>query len=438
MAEQDEIQQIFDQAFQQAQEERFSQTAELLTSLSPEEQAEVLGQLPDEHAVEVFRYLETGYQEQLLEHLSQQQVARLVEKLAPDDRARLLEHMPGPLAKNLLSGLSSRERRMTALLLGYPEQSAGRYMTPEYLALSPGMSAAEALEVVRRSGQQAETVYVLPVLDEGRHYLGVVHLRDLVMADPAEHVEDIIDHGIEAVPATHDRELTARLIQDTDALAAPVVDHQNRLLGLVTMDDAMDILGQEEGEDLARAGAAEPLNRPYFTVSVLHLARARVVWLLVLTVAAAMTVSVLKTFEATLDEVVALALFVPLLIGTGGNCGAQSATTMVRAMSLGEVAKADLLRVVLRETMVGLLLGTMLSLISIGPVWFFAGWEIAAVIALTLVTVCALATMVGSLVPMVARRLGIDPTVASAPFITTLIDTTGLIVYFLIAQAIIF
>ena len=434
MEEMNETQQVL----QQVQEEHFPQAADEMSALSAQEQARILSELPDQQAVEVFRYLDAAYQEQVLELLSQQQVARLVEKLDPDDRARLLEQMPGPLARRLLSGLSSKERRMTALLLGYPEQSAGRYMTPQFLALGAEMSVADALAAVRGNGQKAETVYILPVIDAQRHYLGVVHLRDLVMADPAEPIVKLIDHGVQAVLATQDRETTARLIQDTDALAAPVIDHQNRLLGLVTMDDAMDILGQEEGEDMARVGGAEPLNRPYFTVSILHLARARVVWLLVLALAAVFTVNVLSVYKGTLEEAVILALFIPLLIGTGGNCGAQSATTMVRAMSLGEVEAADLMHVILRETGVGLLMGTMLGIIGFGPVWWFAGPTVAAVVALTLITICTWATMAGALVPIIARKLGIDPAVASAPFITTLIDTTGLIVYFTIARILLF
>jgi magnesium transporter len=210
-------------------------------------------------------------------------------------------------------------------------------------------------------------------------------------------------------------------------------------VGLVTADDAMDILDEEGAEDLARAGgASEPLDRPYFSVSILQLARARVVWLLALAIAATLTVNVLSVFEETLATVVTLALFIPLLIGTGGNAGAQSATTLVRAMSVGEVESGDLSRIVLREAAAGALLGIMLAAVSFLPVWLFAGGRIAAVIALTLIGICTWASLIGAVVPLTARRLGIDPAVASAPFITTLIDATGLVLYFLIAHAVLF
>lgn len=424
---------------QQANQGHFALAADELSSLSADEQAELLLSLPDEQAAEVFRFMDTAYQEQVLERLSQPQVFSLVERLDPDDRARLLEQMPAALARRLLSGLSASERRMTSALLGYPPESAGRYMTPEFLALAPGLRAHEALAEIRSQGRAVETVYVLPVIRHDGGFLGAVHLRDLVLADPDRSVEALIDPGIEPILATEDRERAARLIQTTDALAAPVVDTQGRLLGLVTVDDAMDILDREGEEDLARAaGGAEPLHRPYFSVSVLRLAKARVVWLLVLAIAAVLTVNVLSVFEETLEAVVTLALFIPLLIDTGGNAGAQSATTLVRAMSVGDVEPADVPRVLLREASVGVLLGSMLAAISLPPVWLFAGERIAAVVALTLVCICWWASTVGAVVPLTARRLGIDPAVASAPFITTLIDATGLIIYFLLARAVLF
>jgi magnesium transporter len=419
--------------------EQFGQAADELAGLPPDEQAEVLEALPESQAAEVFRGMDTAYQAQVLAGPSQPRVLRLVETLPPDDRARLLEEIPAALAGRLLSGLSPAERRMTAELLGYPPESAGRYMTLEFLALEPGLTAREALAVIRDRGRAAESVYVLPVLRADGTFLGVVELRDLVLSDPERRVKDLLDPGIEPILATEDREQAARLIQTSNALAVPVTDARGRLLGLVTADDAMDILDREGAEDLARAGgASEPLDRPYFSASVLRLARARVVWLLALAVAATLTVNVLNVFEETLAAVVTLALFIPLLIGTGGNAGAQSATTLVRAMSVGEVEPADFPRILLREAAVGALLGGMLAAVSLAPVWLFAGGRIAAVVALTLTSICALASVVGAAVPLTARQLGIDPAVASAPFITTLIDATGLIVYFLIARAVLF
>lgn len=424
---------------QQIARGQFALAAEELSRLPAAHQIDVLESLPEAQAAEVFRFLDAAYQARVIEDLSPPRVLRLVETLDPDDRARLLEEIPAEVARGLLSGLTPSERRMTAELMGYPPESAGRYMTPEFLALAPGMTAGEALVEIRRSGRTAETIYTLPVVRPDGIVLGVVHLRELVMADPDRRVKDLVDPGIEAILATEDRERAARLLQTTDALAVPVTDARGRLVGLVTADDAMDILDEEGAEDLARAGgASEPLDRPYFSVSILQLARARVVWLLALAVAATLTVNVLNVFEETLATVVTLALFIPLLIGTGGNAGAQSATTLVRAMSVGEVESGDLPRIVLREAAAGALLGTMLAAVGLLPVWLFAGGRIAAVIALTLIGICAWASLIGAVVPLTARRLGIDPAVASAPFITTLIDATGLVLYFIIAHAVLF
>lgn len=423
----------------QAGQGQFSQIAEELSRVAAEDRAKLLAALPESQAAPVFRFLDPAYQEEVLHGLSQPQVLRLVEALNPDDRARLLEQMPAALARNLLTGLSPAERRMTTELLGYPPQSAGRYMTPEFLVLTPDLPVAEAWEKIRSQGKRAETIYVLPVISGDARYIGIIHLRELVMADPEQKVHEFLDDTLPPILATEDREIAARSIQRTAALAAPVVDAQGRLLGLVTVDDAMDILDREGEEDLARAGGgAEPLNRPYFSVSVLRLARTRFVWLLTLAIAAVLTVNVLKVFEATLEAMVTLALFIPLLIDTGGNSGAQSATVLVRAMSVGEVEAGDFLQILLREAAVGLLLGSMLALMSFVPVWLFAGHKIALVVALTLVCICGWASAVGAAVPLAAWRLGIDPAVASAPFITTLIDATGLIFYFLIARAVLF
>jgi P-type Ca2+ transporter type 2C len=424
---------------QLAEQEQFASVAHELSRLPSEAQAELLENLPEGKAAEVFKFLHPTYQEQAVHNLSEPRALSLVEALDPDDRARLLEQIPDSVAESLLSRLSPAERRLTARLLEYPPESAGRCMTPEFLALKPGLTVNEALAEIRRQAQLVDTVDVLPLVSDDGRFVGVVHLRDLVRSDPDQSLEDLVDHGIEPILAVEDQERAARLIQRTRALAQPVVDDQGRLLGLVTVDDAMDILDRESEEDLARAGgASEPLHRPYFSVSVLRLARTRVVWLLALAIAAVLTVNVLKIFEETLEAVVTLALFIPLLIDTGGNSGAQSATIMVRAMSIGEVKPSDFLRILLREAAVGMLLGIMLAALSLIPLWLFVGKKIALVVALTLVVICGWASAVGAAVPLAARRLGIDPAVASAPFITTLIDATGLIFYFLIARVFLF
>lgn len=410
--------------------------ADELSRLPRESRAVPFRLLARDRALEVFERLDPSLQQELLEGLRDTNVRQLFEEMDPDDRARLTEEMPAKVARRLLAGLSANERHLTATLLGYAEDSAGRLMSPEVASLRAGMTVADALERLRRIGRSAETIYALPVTDDHRRLVGALGLRDLVLADPAILIGDLMDTDVFSARVDADQEVVARLVRDADLLALPIVDGEDRLVGIVTVDDAMEVLEEEETEDLARAGGAEPLGRPYMATSVLQIARSRVVWLLFLIVAATLTVNVLQLFEGTLDQVVTLALFIPLVIGTGGNTGAQAATTVTRALAVGEVRFGDLGVVVLREARVGLLLGAMLGLLALGPAWFFAGREIAIVVGLTLLAVCTLAAFVGSFLPLVARRVGVDPAVMSAPFITTLVDASGLVLYFLIARAV--
>jgi magnesium transporter len=392
--------------------------------------------LAKDRALEVFEQLDPSVQQDLLEGLRDANVRQLFEEMDPDDRARLTEEMPATVARRLLAGLSPNERRLTSTLLGYPEDSAGRLMSPEVASLREGMTAGEALDRLRRIGRSAETIYALPVTDDRRRLVGALGLRDLVLADAGTPIRELMDTDVYSARVDADQEEVARLMLEADLLALPIVDAEDRLVGIVTVDDAMEILEEEETEDVARAGGAEPLGRPYLATSIMQVARSRIVWLLFLIVAATLTVNVLQVFERTLNQAVTLALFIPLVIGTGGNTGSQAATTITRALAVGEVRLNDLWVVILREARVGLLLGTMLAALAFGPAWWFAGREIALVVSVTLVVVCTLAAFIGSLLPLVARRIGVDPAVMSAPFITTLVDASGLVVYFLVARAV--
>jgi magnesium transporter len=410
--------------------------AEELARLPRERRAVPFRLLARDRALEVFELLDPSVQQELLDGLRDANVRQLFEEMDPDDRARLTEEMPATVARQLLAGLSPAERRLTSTLLGYPEDSAGRLMSPEVASLPADLSAAQALDRLRRIGRSAETIYALPVTDNRRRLIGALGLRDLVLADPDAPVRELMDADVYSARVDTDQEEVARLMREADLLALPIVDSEDRLVGIVTVDDAMEVLEEEETEDVARSGGAEPLGRPYLATSVMQIARSRVVWLLLLIVAATLTVNVLQVFEDTLTKVVSLALFIPLVIGTGGNTGAQAATTVTRALAVGEVRLSDLGFVILREARVGLLLGTMLGLLAFLPALLFAGREIAVVVSVTLVVVCTLAAFIGALLPLIARRVGVDPAVMSAPFITTLVDASGLIVYFLVAQAV--
>lgn len=392
--------------------------------------------LPRERAIEVFEELEPIDQQQVLDGLRDDRVIHLIEELDPDDRARLLEEMPAKVANRLLNQLSPGERRLTTILLGYPERSAGRLMTPEFVSLRATMTGAEAMAKIRREGLDAETVYALPVLDDERHLIGILGLRSLVLAPTDSMIRDLMTTDIHMVHTDTDREVAARLVRDAGLIALPVVDSEERLVGVITVDDAMDVLEEEETEDTALQGAQSPLNQPYLSVSALRLARVRALWLLVLIAAAALTVNVLQFFEGTIEQAVTLALFVPLLIGTGGNSGAQAATAVIRALAIGEVRFGDLPRIVWREARVGLLLGTMLAAAVFVPVALIWDTDLASVVSVTLITICTWATIAGSALPLLARRVGVDPAVVSAPFITTLVDATGLIFYFVFATLI--
>lgn len=410
--------------------------AEHIERLSPSEAGVAIRLLPRDRALAVFEELSPADQQQVLQGLREDRVRQLVEDMDPDDRARLVDELPATLARRLLSQLSPHERQVTNALLGYPPESAGRVMTPEFVSLRASMTVGDALAKVQRTGRDAETIYTLPITDDQRHLVGVISLRELVLWPRDVLIGDLVDREFHFVHVYDDQESAARLIQEANLLALPVLDRDDRLVGMITVDDAMEILEAEETEDLVLHGASQPLGRPYLSASVFGLARARAIWLMVLIVAAGLTVSVMDYFESTLEAVVTLVLFVPMLMNTGGNSGSQAATVVIRAMAIGEVRFSDLPHVVWREARVGLMLGAMLSAGAFVPVMLMFDSEIATIISLTLVSVCSWATFVGAGLPMLAKRTGVDPAVVSAPFITTFVDATGLVIYFLIARAV--
>ena len=266
--------------------------------------------------------------------------------------------------------------------------------------------------------------------------LGMVDLAEIALAAQDARIADLMTKEVPAVSASDDQEDVARLMKSADLLVVPVVEGEGRLVGVVTFDDAMEVLEFEEGEDFARTGGAEPIARPYLSVPITRLVRSRVIWLSVLAVAATLTVNVLNAFEETLDNVVSLALFIPLLIGIGGNTGAQSATTVVRALAVGDIRPGDVVKVALRETGTGLLMGSLIAVLAYAVVAVIFESDIALIVALTLVAICTLAALAGSLMPIAARVLSVDPAVVSAPFVTVTVDASGLLIYFLIAQTV--
>ncbi|HEX3020480.1 MAG TPA: magnesium transporter [Chitinispirillaceae bacterium] len=408
--------------------------AESISRLESEQRAIVFRLLPRDRAIDVFEMLNPTHQQGILKTLREGRVREILEQMEPDDRARLLDELPPALAKHLLEGLSLKERRLTSILLGYPEDSVGRIMSPEFVDLKISMTAAEAIAKIRDSGRGVEAIYLLPVIDEQEKLIDMIELGDLVMADPSVKVEMLVSEEPYLVKADQNQEEASRLLLETGLMALPVVNNQKRLVGILTFDDAMEVLQESDTEDILRSGASEPLGTPYFSASLFTLTKNRAVWLMVLALAATLTVNVLNFFQSALQSAIKLSLFIPLLIGIGGNIGSQSATIVIRAMALGEVRFSDVLAVLFREIRVGFFLGLTLGTIALPIVGFIFGWDIAVVLGSSLLSIAVLAALAGSLLPMVAKRIGIDPAVVSAPIISTLVDASGLIIYFFIAS----
>ncbi|WP_417235583.1 magnesium transporter [Arthrobacter sp.] len=391
--------------------------------------------LGKDRALAVFERLDAPVQSDLVRALRDDDVAEVFAGMTPDDRVALLDELPAAVARRLMQGLTPRKRALTDVVLGYGQGSIGRRMSPEYVAARPWNTVEQALTAVRAGLDDAETVYLVPVTDAGRTLVGVVSLRDLLRADPHDQIGEVMG-APEFVTAALDEETAARRCAELKVLALPVVDAEARLLGILTVDDALRILEDAETEDAARTSGSEPLRRPYLGARIWDIVKSRVVWLLVLAVGATLTVQVLSVFEATLEQQVVLSLFIPLLIGTGGNTGNQAATTVTRALAVGDVRTRDILRVVSREARVGatlgLLLGTAGFLVAAVVYSPALGW----VIGLTLLGVCTMAATIGGMMPLLGKAIRADPAVFSNPFISTFVDAAGLVLYFLIASAV--
>lgn len=407
--------------------------AQEFTRLDAVQAALVWRLLKRDRALEVFEELDPKEQQELLNGMRDQAFRDILESMDPDDRARMLGEAPAVFVHRVLQGLSAKERAMTASLLGYPEGSVGRVMSPEVVTVPEATPVSEILKVVKRKGKDAETISILAVVDRARKIVGVMDLGHVVMADETLTAGDLADTGAPSIAVTEDAERAARLVQETNKLGLVVVDSEDRVLGVLTVDDALEVIEKADTEDVARQAATLPSTGHYLSASPFRLAGLRVVWLLILIVTATLTVSVLQLFEDSLEAVTALALFIPLLVGTGGNVGSQAATSAVRALAVGEVRPSDALRVAWRESRVGLLLGLVLGLLGFVAGWVVAGVLVGVTVGISVVLICIWAATVGSLMPLMAKSFRIDPAVISAPLVATLVDATGLVIYFVTA-----
>jgi len=412
--------------------------AEAIGSLPRTLQALAFRLLPKDEAIEVYEYLDPGVQQTLLERLRSGEVLELVEEMSPDDRVRLFDELPAKVVRRLLAELSPAERRVTAQLLGYEPETAGRLMTTEYIDLKEFHSAAQALEIVRRRARDTETVYSLYVTDGSRHLTGILSLRDLVTADPDARIGDVMTREVVSVATDTDQEEVARAIQRYDFLAVPVVDREQRLVGIVTVDDVIDVIEQEATRDLYAAGAVQAGDEDdYFQSNLFTVARRRVVWLLVLLLANSGTAAVIASMDGVLQQVVVLAAFIPLLIGTGGNVGAQSSTVVIRGLSTQRIQTMGPGLAIAREAIAGALLGLLMLMVVVPWAGYVSqgNWLVAWAAGLALVAITTLAATAGAALPLLFDRLGLDPALMSAPFIATATDVAGVFIYLHIASA---
>lgn len=429
------------------EQENLQGAKSLLVPVQPADIAEAIEGLPEamqaiafrllskDEAIEVYEYLDSSVQQALVEEFKRQDVLDVVDKMSPDDRARLFDELPAKVVSRLLGQLSPAERQATALLLGYEPDTAGRIMTPEYIALKEHWTVAQTLERIRNLAHVSETVYYLYITDAARRLKGILSLRDLVTAQPEQTVGEIMTRDAIFVHTDTDQEEVARTIQRYDFLAMPVVDREQRLVGIVTVDDVIDILEQETTEDIYTLGGVQGGGDNYFQTNLLVVARKRVVWLFVLLLTNTMTSAVIRAQEDILQQVVALAAFIPLLIGTGGNVGAQSSTVVIRGLNLDKIRAGGALWVVQREAIAGAFLGLMLGVVV--ALWAFlleGSLVVAIAVGVSLVAISILASVSGSALPFLFRTLGFDPALMSAPFITTAVDVLGVLIYFSVAR----
>lgn len=413
--------------------------ADVMTVLTPAEAAIAFRFLPRDDAGQVFSYLSHERQQELIHELGDAGAVRIVEGMEPDDRARLLDELPPEVARPLIASLSPEQRKVTQAILGYPWGSVGRLMTPDYVRIRPDMTIAEALEHVRRTGRDAETINVVYVVNENGVLVDDIRLRQLIFADPAAAVESLMNRSFHVLRADQHQEEAVRTLQRYDRTALPVVDTRGALLGIVTHDDIADVAQAEATEDIQKLGGMEALDEPYLSTGPLEMFRKRGVWLVLLFAGQTITIVVLTGFQNHLDKAVVLALFMPLVISCGGNSGSQAATLVTRALALGEVTPRDWARIIRKEIVSAAMLSTALGAMGFICVEFFATFGhartphrglLAATVSIAVFLVVIWGIMLGSLLPLLLRRLKLDPASASSPMVATLMDASGTLIYF--------
>lgn len=419
--------------------------AELIGDAPAHEQAVFFRILPRKLAAATFEYLPTEKQRHLLSSMAQSDTAAILNEMSPDDRTMLLEELPAEVTKELLTMLPADERAIAITLLGYPENSVGRLMTPDYVAVRPEWTVRYVLDYIREHGADSETLSTIYVVDEGGKLIDDLRIRVFLLAPLYKSVLDVMDRRFVALKATDDQETAVGVFRREDRTALPVTDTTGILIGIVTIDDVLDVAEIEATEDIQKIGGMQALDEPYMKVALGRMVRKRAGWLVILFLGEMLTATAMGFFEEEIKRAVVLALFVPLIISSGGNSGSQAATLVIRALALGEVGVRDWWRVIRREILSGLALGSILGTIGFlrialwatftnlyGPHWFL----VALTVGTALVGIVLWGTLMGSMLPLLLQRLGFDPAASSAPFVATLVDVTGLLIYFSVAAII--
>ncbi len=419
--------------------------AELMEPLSAEKEAVVFRLLPRDEAANVFSYLPIERQQELLKAMAHEEVVGILNDMSDDDRTELLEELPAQVTQKLLNLLSPDERRQASQLLGYAENSVGRLMTPHFVRVRPTWTVARALDHIRRYGEDSETMSLVYVIDEKGKLIDDLRIRQILLAAPETLISDLMDNRFVALKATDDQEVAVEAFKEADLNALPVTDTYGALIGIVTVDDIFDVAEEEATEDIQKIGGTEALDEPYMEIGIPTMVRKRATWLIVLFLSEMLTATAMGRFESEIAKAVVLSIFVPLVISSGGNSGSQASTLIIRAMALGEVTLKDWWRVMRREILSGLSLGGILGIIgfiristwalvfhSYGEHWLL----LALTVGIALVGIVLWGTLSGSMLPFVLRRIGLDPATSSAPFVATLVDVSGLVIYFTVAAII--
>lgn len=423
-------------------DQNISDVAELIYEY-PEYETSIIANMSIHRASGVFRILDFSNQKNIIQTLPATKTAELMNELPADDRTSFLEELPSSVVRELIKLLEPEERKVTLSLLGYPENSVGRLMTPDYVYVYEHNTIAEVLNIIRRVGKNSETIDVIYVINEKGELLDDIRIREFILNDPNTRVSDLMDERVIALNAYDDQEVANEAFKMNNRVALPVVSNSNKLLGIVTIDDVLWVANEEFSEDIQKIGGTEALDLPYLEMPLVRLLKKRVIWLIVLFLGEMLTATAMAFFEEEIAKAVVLALFVPLIISSGGNSGSQASTLIIQAMAMGEIYLSDWWRILRREIISGIMLGAVLGLIgffrifiwhTISPDIYGDYWmAIGITVGVALVGVVLWGTLCGSMLPMVLKRLGADPAVSSAPFVATLVDVTGLIIYFSVA-----